>query len=75
MLRESPLGTASVCRCPLRALEAERLSAVEACSCCAMDEPLRRHLSRFYRELEHSFADQALTGNAQGPNQPAEDDD
>lgn len=76
LCEESPLGTASVCRALRAFKEAERLSAVEALQLLRqLDEPLRRHLSRFYRELEHSFADQALTGNAQGASRPAEDDD
>ena len=54
---ESPLGTASVCRA-LRALkEAERLKPAEALRLLGqLEEPLRRHLGRFYQELEHSFA-------------------
>lgn len=57
---ESPLGTASVCRA-LRALkEAERLNPAEALRLLGqLEEPLRRHLCRFYRALEHSFADEA----------------
>ena len=67
---ESPLGTASVCRA-LRALkESERLKPAEALRLLGqLEDPLRRHLGRFYSELEHSFADEA-----QARRSPPDDD-
>lgn len=55
---ESPVGTESVCRA-LRALkEAERLSPAEALKLLEqLEEPLQRHLGRYYRDLEHQLAD------------------
>lgn len=54
---ESPVGTESVCRA-LRALkEAERLSPAEALTLLAqLEEPLRRHLAAYYRDLDHQLA-------------------
>ncbi len=58
---ESPLGTATVCRA-LRALkEAEKLRPAEALQLLRqLEAPLARHLSHFYRALEHQLADEGL---------------
>lgn len=58
---ESPVGSESVCRA-LRALkEAERLSPAEGLKLLGqLEEPLLRHLSAYYRELEHQFVDAGI---------------
>ncbi len=61
---ESPVGAESVCRA-LRALkEAERLNPAEALKLLAqLEEPLQRHLGRFYRDLEHQLADAGIASH------------
>jgi hypothetical protein len=61
---ESPVGAESVCRA-LRALkEAERLSPAEALTLLAqLEEPLQRHLGRYYRDLEHQLADAGIASH------------
>ncbi|MCK6375480.1 MAG: DUF1631 domain-containing protein [Zoogloea sp.] len=58
---ESPLGTATVCRA-LRVLkEVEKLSPSQALQLLLrLETPVGQRLSRFYRDLEHELADEAL---------------
>lgn len=64
---ESPLGTESVCRALRGLKEAERLSATEALRLVQqLEEPLRRHLSGFYRSFEHELANESLGSRVRG---------
>lgn len=64
---ESPLGTESVCRALRGLKEVERLSATEALRLAQqLEEPLRRHLSGFYRSFEHELANESLGSRVRG---------
>lgn len=72
---ESPLGTESVCRALRGLKEAERLSATEAQGLLQqLEEPLRRHLSGFYRAFEHELANEGLGARVRGRPQHVEPD-
>ena len=73
---ESPLGTESVCRALRGLKEAERLSATEALGLLQqLEEPLRRHLSGFYRAFEHELANEGLGARVRGRPQHVEPDE
>jgi len=61
LTEESPLGTATVCRA-LRVLkEVEKLSPAQALQLLQrLEQPIGDRLSRFYQDLEHELADEAL---------------
>ncbi len=66
LTEESPLGTATVCRA-LRVLkEVEKLSPSQALQLLQrLEQPIGDRLSRFYREMEHELADEALAVRGQ----------